>query len=216
MKESPNPNEQLEIVIKNSDLPSLAKDYAELAVDGIMDDGILKDIPLIGTVIGLMKFGNSVDKHLSIKKLYKFLNQLNSIPPELRAKKIDEINSSNKYQSNVGEMIFEILEKIESDGKPEIIGKLFKAVIEEKIDFLTYLRLAHIVKNLFYYDIVWLNENTTDGVLEDATPDPILISGLVTVNFVDSYEGVKNDIIGQKSQAKLTELGLLLINIGMK
>ncbi|REG83149.1 hypothetical protein [Winogradskyella sediminis] len=216
MREPQNPNDQLEVIIMDSELPSIAKDYAELAVDGIMDDGILKDIPLVGTVIGIMKFSNSVNKHFAIKKIYKFLNQLNSIPQELRVKKIDEINNSKKYQSSVGEMIFEILKKIESDGKPEIIGRLFKAVIEEKIDYITYLRIAHLVKNLFYYDIVWLKENTTNGVVAEATPDPIFTSGLVDVNFVDSYEGAKNDIITQKSQATLTEIGKVLINVGME
>lgn len=216
MDEPRNPNKQLEIAIKSSDLTSIAKDYAELAVDGLLDDSILKDIPLVGSVIGIMKFSNSVNKHLVAKKLYKFLFQLNSIPEHVRIKKIYEINNSKKYQSSVGEMIFEILDKIESDGKPEIIGKLFKAVIEEHVDYLTYLRLAHIVKSLFYYDILWLKENTKNGVLSDFTPDPILTSGLVDLNLVDTYEGAKKDIIGQKSQATLTELGKALIEIGMK
>jgi hypothetical protein len=216
MIEPQNPNKKLETIIKDSDLPTIAKDFAELAIDGILDDGILEDIPLVGSVIGIIKFSNSVNKHFAAKKLYKFLYQLNSVPQHLRVKKIDEINASQKYQSSVGEMIFEILDRIESDGKPEIVGKLFKAVIEERIDYLTYLRLSHIVKNLFYYDILWLNENTDNGILNDSTPDPILTSGLVNVNLVDSYEGAKNDMIGQKSQATLNDLGKVLIEIGMK
>lgn len=55
MAELQNPNKKLESVIKDSELSALAKDYAELAIDGVMDDGILKDIPPVGTVIGIMK-----------------------------------------------------------------------------------------------------------------------------------------------------------------
>lgn len=219
MTELQNPNQKLEIVIKDSDLPSLAKDYAELAIDGIMDDGVLKDIPLVGTVIGVMKFGNSVNKHLSAKKLYKFLFQLHTIPLEKRINKIDQINSSKKYQSTVGEMIFELLEKIDSDGKPEIIGKLFKAVIEEKIDFETYLRLVHIVKRLFYYDLVWLKENSVGLRVNGRLNDELYTSGLVKQDLVNIYEKAKEMNKDRKpnvNDISLTYLGDTLISIGMK
>jgi len=219
MTEKQNPNTKLEIVIKNSDLPSLAKDYAELAIDGIMDDGILKDLPLVGSLIGVMKFSNSVNKHLATKKLYKFLYELHSIPLEKRVKKIDEINSSKKYQSSVGEMIFELLDRIESDGKPEIIGKLFCAVIEEKIEYQTYLRLAHIVNRIFYYDLIWLNENTDVLRVKGNVNDDLFTNGLVTTDFANKYEKFKEFNKGQmlaEGRNSLTFLGDVLINIGMK
>ncbi|WP_416442730.1 hypothetical protein ACH3O9_17930 [Leeuwenhoekiella sp. A16] len=219
MKKPQNPNEKLETVIKNSELPELAKDYAELAIDGIMDDGVLKDIPLVGTVIGVMKFGNSVNKHLFAKKLYKFLFQLHTIPLEKRIKKIDEINSSKKYQSSVGEMTFELLEKIESDGKPEIIGKLFKAVVEEKIDYQTYLRLAHIVKRLFYYDLVWLKDNSNGLRVNGNINDDLQTTGLIKQDMVNIYEKVKEINKDRKpdvNDRSLTYLGDILISIGMK
>jgi len=229
MKKPQNPNEKLESVIKDSELPSLAKDYAELAIDGVMDDGVLKDIPLLGTVIGVMKFGNSINRHLSVKKLYKFLFELHKIPEEKRIKKIDQINSSKKYQSTVGEQTFELLDKIESDGKPEIIGKLFKAVIEEKIDYLTYLRVAHIVKNIFFYDLEWLYFNTVGEEVISSVNDSIFTSGLTDTKFVEVYEKAKkeinpleyNPIVRPASMDKgynatvLSELGKILIEIGM-
>jgi len=112
MKKPQNLNEKLEILIKNPELSALTKDYAELAIDGIMDDGALKDIPIVGTVIGMIKFGNSINKHFYVKKLYKFLFQIHTIPLSKRIEKIDQINSSKKYQSSVGEMIFELLKKL--------------------------------------------------------------------------------------------------------
>lgn len=219
MEEPQNPNKKLENVIKDSELPSLGKDYAELAIDGVLNDGILKDLPLVGTVIGVMKFGNSINKHLTAKKLYKFLFELQKIPIEKRIKKIDQINSSKKYQSSVGEQIFELLDKIESDGKPEIIGKLFKAVIEEKIDYQTYLRLAHIVKRLFYYDLELLKEKTNGLRVQGRINDEIYTSGLIKQDLVNIFEKAKEmnkDRNPGVDDISLTELGDILINIGMK
>ncbi len=204
MKKPENPNKKLELVIKDSDLPSLSKDFAEVAVDGILDDGILRDLPLVGAVVGVIKFGNSINKHLSAKKIYKFLFELHKIPQEDRIKKIDEINNSKKYQSSVGEMIFELLDRIESDGKPEIIGKMFAAVIEEKIDFTDYLRCAHIVKNFFYYDLVTLKNGHEKGDIYTTFGDGFFDSGLVIIGTMG------------KNETRLSELGKIIIEIGMK
>lgn len=210
------PNKQLENIIVNSDLSLLSKDYAELAIDRFLDDGVFKDIPLLGTLMSVLKFSNSINKLFTFKKLYKFLFELNSLSQEKRNKKIEEINKSRKYQSTVGEMIFELLDKIESDGKPEIIGKLFAAVIEEKIDYETYLRLAYIVKNIFYYDLIWLVENTNGEKVNGNINDSLITNGLATMDFVNNFETSLTSDNSVKSYATMTELGKILINIGMK
>lgn len=204
MHKAHNPNKKLESVLKDSDLYSLSKDFAEVAVDGIMDDGVLKDLPLVGGIIGVLKFGNSINKHFLAKKIHKFLFQLHNIPHEKRIKKIDEINKSKKYQSSVGEMIFELLERIESDRKPEIMGKMLAAVIEEKIDFKDYLKCAHIVKNFFYYDLVTLKEGHEKGDIYTTFGDGLFDSGLIVI-------GTKG-----KSETTLSNLGKMIIEIGMK
>lgn len=204
MKKPENPNKKLELVIKDSDLSSLSKDFGEVAVDGILDDGVLRDLPLIGGLVGVVKFGNSINKYLSAKKIYKFLFELHNIPQEKRIKKIDEINNSKKYQSSVGEMIFELLERIESDEKPEIVGKIFAAVIEEKINFSDYLRCTHIVKNFFYYDLETLKSGHENGDIYTTIGDGLLDSGLIIL-------GTKG-----RSETTLSEIGKIIIEIGMK
>ena len=84
---SENQNEIFTKIIKDSELKSLAADYAEIAVDGIIKEGTLKDIPLIGTLISVIKFGNSINKNILTKKIYKFLFELKNIPEEKRRKK---------------------------------------------------------------------------------------------------------------------------------
>jgi len=153
MNETENPGTQLDNVIKNDTLIDLSADYAELAIDGILNEGVLRDIPAVGSVIGLVKFGNSINQYIFTKKVYSFLFELKSIPRTNRKQMIDKINESRKKQSKVGQVILELLDKVESDQKPAMLGKLMKAVIEEKIDFKSYLRLAHIVKSMFIDDL---------------------------------------------------------------
>lgn len=227
MEKIQNPNKKLELLIKNPDLTSLSTSYGELVLDGIMSDGILKNVPLIGTIIGVIKFGNSINQHLTAKKIYKFIFELHKISKEKRIRKVNEINSSKKYQSNVGETVFEILEKIESDGKPEIIGKIFAAVIEDEIDYETFLKAAHIVKSLFYFDLVWLKESYDGEYLSSPVPDTLAIQGLTksNVDFTAALESQLNfdDKGNQKKSEKyiqekdtLSEMGKLIVETGMK
>ncbi len=45
----------LEETLKDSDLQNVSTGLAEVVLDSLIDDGIAKDIPIIGTVVGLGK-----------------------------------------------------------------------------------------------------------------------------------------------------------------
>lgn len=208
------PSTDLEFVLKNTALSSLSTDYAEIISDGVMDDGILKDLPLVGTAIGGIKFANSLNRHFTAKKLYKFLFQLNSIPQEKRTLKINEINSSKEYSSSVGEIIFEIIDKIESDGKPEIIGRLFASFIQEKIDFKTYLKLSHIVKNIFYFDLILLQNYDNDGYIYEGSSEQLLSLGLIEIFVIDEWSGPRAP--KDPPSGRITSLGKMIVDLGMR
>lgn len=208
MKTPKNPHNSIESVIKNSELQNLTQNYAELAIDGFIDDGVLKDIPLAGSIIGVIKFGNSINKHITAKKIYKFLIQLSSIPQEKRIAMIDEINKSKKYQSTVGEMIFEILDKIESDGKPEIVGKLLASYFEGKISFQTYLKLVHIVKSVFYYDLLMLINYDENNYLYEGNSEQFSSLGLTSFGY-DAWEKPSPK---EKCSGEISKIGKLIVD----
>lgn len=207
-----NPSFNLEKALKNSSLTGVATEYSEIVYDSILKDGVLKDIPVVGAILGGVQFANSIQKYFITKKLCKFFFELRDIPEEVRRKKIDEINNSKKYSSSVGEMIFELLDKIESDGKPEIVGKLFKAVIEEKIEYKTYLQMTHIVKNVFYFDLDLLTNYDENDYIYDGNSSQLESYGLTSFNINAWHKpGPKDGCDGE-----ITKLGKQLVNLGMK
>lgn len=217
------PDKSLESIIKDSDLSSLLKDYSEIIVDNIIEEGFLKEIPIIGTVLGLVNFSNSINQHFTTKKLFKFLIQLDKIPIEKRRKKINEINSSNKYASSVGETILEILDKIDTDGKPELIGRIFAAFIEERIDYKTFLKISYIIKSIFYLDLIELRELYDGHYVNGNIEDTLIIYGLVKLdmNFTEQFESSldlgnsEDQHFFESKKPTLTQLGKLIIEIGM-
>jgi hypothetical protein len=95
--------------IKDGEFQSVTSDIAEVLIDGVLTDGILKDLPLIGSLVGLVKTGVNVKDRLFVKKLLTFLTQLNEIPADKRKELMEAIDNSQKYRTKVGEKLLEMV-----------------------------------------------------------------------------------------------------------
>jgi hypothetical protein len=54
--------------IKDTNLKEIIVDISEILADNLLEDGILKEIPIIGTILKLGKFTLNIKDHLFIKK----------------------------------------------------------------------------------------------------------------------------------------------------
>ncbi|WP_335964599.1 hypothetical protein [Galbibacter sp. PAP.153] len=54
--------------IKTSDLQNVSTDLAEVILDSMLDDGILKDIPILGSIVGMGKTASTINKRCSFSK----------------------------------------------------------------------------------------------------------------------------------------------------
>lgn len=72
--------EELVVSLENSlssDICDTVGDLAEVGLDAVMDDGILKDIPILSTVVGLYRIGYTIRERHEIKQLALFVAELN-------------------------------------------------------------------------------------------------------------------------------------------
>lgn len=106
MNEIKKLSNSLEQTLKDSDLQSVTIDLAETFSDTLLNDGLLKDIPIIGTIVGLTKTAISLNDRLLIKKLIYFISELNDIDQPRREKLISEIDKSETQKIKVGENYF--------------------------------------------------------------------------------------------------------------
>ena len=205
----------LNSIITSKGLSDLSTEYGELVIDGFLEDGILKDIPIIGSVLKLVSFGNSINEKIFIKKVYNFLFQLRKTDEKDRIRFIEDLDNSEKYQSKVGEAVFEIIDKIDSEGKPPIIGKMFAATIRGQIDYIDFLRVSHIVTNQFYFDLAAFKDHVDNGNLEGASISEFFSgSGLTTYDFLPAFENALGNENNNPARG-ITEYGKILLNIGM-
>lgn len=204
---------QFDIIIQETDVASLGKELLEVSIDAFTDDEFIKSLPVVSTILAPFKFYNSINKYFFAKKITKFLKELDQTTPEQRKKVVDKIDKSGEFENTVGETVFEILERVDSEKKPQILGKLYRAFITENISYKDFLKLSHIVKNCLISDLFDFKAKVRDGYVYGEVADELMIFGLYSPDLVGGYNDSK-DGNRKESYSELNTLGTLLIQYG--
>jgi len=207
--------------IGNDTLKSITKDYGELILDSLTSDETIKSIPIISTLQNLRKAGINLRDNILLKKILQFLSETESLGYREKKEFEDNVNHNSKYRTKVGEQLIIYLEKIDDFEKPIIIGKLFKNVVSNNIDYDTFLRLSSIVVRSFSPDLIALKEHSENTLISNMAKENLSNQGLLSPYIeskdekVLSFDGIKdsnkNSII-----YKLNDLSHMLINFGLK
>lgn len=139
--------------ITDSDLQNVTSDVAETFTDSLFNDGLLKDIPIIGTILGLTNASVKLSDRLLIKKLIYFLSELKDIETQKRQKLINKIEDEEKDRINIGEKLLYIIDKCDDHITAKYIAIFFTSFLNEKIDYSDFLRGSTIIQKLFIYDL---------------------------------------------------------------
>jgi hypothetical protein len=148
--------------LKDSDLQSVSGNLSELIIDSVLEDGILKDIPVISTIVGLSKIGIKISDRILLNKIISFLFELRDVPKYKREEMVNKIDNSQKYKIKVGEKILLIIERCNDYENSQYVAKLFSAYIIGKINYDDFLRGSNIIQSIEindFKDFLKLNKN---------------------------------------------------------
>lgn len=169
--------ETVEETIKSNDLQSITKDLAEVAFDGFLKDGLIKDIPILGTIFGLGKGIMSISDRLFTKKLILFIYELKEMTFEERNKQISKIQQDSNYQDSIGEKLLMIIDKCNDSKKATWIGKLFLHCLKNEISYRDFIRCSEIINSASLYSINEIINKDYKGIPIDQEDD-LISSGL--------------------------------------
>src|SRR5690606_11105181 len=128
----------------------LTVDYAELALDSFLDNEAVKEIPIVKTVVGLVKGGLKVREIYFAKKLLTFLKEFHN--GKLEPSKTEEFQSKfkvdKKYRESVDEQVMILNERFLEIEKSKILANLFAAHINGKFDWEGFCDLSVCLDNL--------------------------------------------------------------------
>lgn len=143
--------------IRDENLIEIYKGSGEIAIDSILNDGLLKDVPVIGAFISTVKGVASIRDKIFLQKLLHFLTCQSDITEDEKNEFIGKLDGKKKEK--IGESLIHAIEKIESVEKATMLGNLFKAFVYDEIDFKTFQRFSWIVQSMFLEDLNVLVEN---------------------------------------------------------
>lgn len=205
--------------IESPNINNLREISEEIVLDSILDNELIKEIPVFGLLSKLYNTGLHIREKIFAKKIYNFLYELRNISDEKRKKIYKKIDKNDKYRSRVGDTLIMILDKLNEYEKSSIIGKLFKTYINEEITYSTFIRLTQIVESSFLDDLIDLKKyfkysNHNKSIYKyfnDIQRNHL--NNLGVLNFVvrDSYVPPNKTIVNYK----INELGEKLIKYGL-
>jgi hypothetical protein len=202
-------SEEVMELIPQSEAKETFCDFAEIALDSTMDEGVLKDIPVVGTI---MKVGGAVltiRDRLFIKKLRRFLVSLEDIPNDQREEFLFKRLGDGPARREVGEKLLLIIDKQDDFTKTELIGYVFKKYIEGQISRDDFDLLAHSISNAHMPDIEHLQAFTKGLKLGDDA----LGSALFAINLAEIKVHVSE---AKWDGTATTQIEYILSNLGVK
>lgn len=174
--------------LKDSDLHALG----EFTLDSLLEEGVLKEVPVIGTISGFTRTALNIQDRLFQKKLIHFLTELSNTDPKKRNRLITKIERDENYEIKVGEKLLYIIDKCDDHKSSKYIAKLFRAFLKEEISYSEFLKGATVIQNIFIEDLKYFLEKKREYFEKEIRP---------TESIPDSFD----DLVNAGLCAKVTD-----------
>jgi hypothetical protein len=207
-------------IIRSTDVRDGVADLAEAGLDQILQDGFLRDVPLLGTLLRIIRTTGSIRDLLLAKKLGRFLFALQTVPSAEREAFHNSLVTKAERR-RVGEALLLLLDRLDDMGKPELVAHVFRAFIRGQIDRLTFqlmgsaidrLHLPHLTALIAFYSD---QESHPSGAVADRDVYQALsFAGLVRVEAKGDGGGMFDpSMAGATLSYERNELGKKFVEI---
>ena len=136
-------------------------EIAEVGIDSILEEGLLKNLPIISTLLGTTRTIKNICERNMLKNTALFLNELNSSKiSELKLQEYKErIHDKKVKEQELGRVLI-LLNQYVDNMKSLLLGKLFFKYVNQEYNWDKFCELSDILSRLFLNDFSWLTEIT--------------------------------------------------------
>ncbi|WP_405210564.1 hypothetical protein [Dokdonia sp. Asnod2-E02] len=147
----------LKETISSSELSGIGTEIAEITIDSIMNEGVLRDFPIVGALVGVWKTGVAINDHRFLRKMLLFLSESSKLSDEARKDIIEKLDEED-YQAESGEKLIAIIDKLETGSKSILLGRALALFGNKIINKDEFWRVSFIIERLPMSDIIALKE----------------------------------------------------------
>ena len=131
------------------------KDFLELGIDSFIEDGVLRDIPIVNSIVSGLKFAKNIYDRNLLRRTLEFINELNNgtlNKERLIAYSSTIVNNSKKCEEELGRVLIYLNSFVDKE-KSIMLAKVYKAYITQKINWDEFCEFAEIISKIFIQDI---------------------------------------------------------------
>ena len=201
-------------IFKEEHTLNLFTDVTDFSLKQLLNSP-LNEVPIIKYIMSIAKVGISIKDGFLIKKMVAFLNESNKIGDDVKEKFKNKIENDAKFSKTIGENLIVILDRYDHLTKAQILAKLFKALIDEKLSHNNFLRLSVSIERTFIEDLLNLNEiyNKNLEEIDGTALQNLYQSGLVSLNFNKIFVSDNQQVPQQAAYFIRNELGTIYCRI---
>jgi hypothetical protein len=122
----------------SSGAADIAVDAAELALDSMLDEGVLEKVPVFGWLVKGYGVVTTIRDRLFLKKVAKFLLGTKDITEGEKSQFREKLSSEPSFCRKDGENLVLLLDRQDDFDKAFILGKVFAGYIRGTIQYDTF------------------------------------------------------------------------------
>lgn len=129
-------------------------DIAELSLDAVLQDSVLKDIPVLGTIASLCKTGVNLRERNLIRQTAIFITSFNN--RSIEQDKLDRYRESleenpKKAEKELGRVIL-LLDRMLEEKQSEILGAFYNSYVKGALSWDQFVELTEVNERMFLAD----------------------------------------------------------------
>ena len=201
-------------------------EYIEFGIDSFINDGILKDIPIVNTIVAVLKVGKNIHDRNLLKQTLTFINEFNKnniTEEQLKNYKERIEKDRKKCEDELGRVLLLLNNFIDKE-KSIMLSKLFKAYVSQLLNWNDFCEYSEIINRLFIQDFsflqeIYLGRNSDTTNRSDIYKVERLNSlGIIGMTFKSSTISTINGVMSNRQDSYLTmnNNGKKFMNIVMK
>ena len=194
-------------------LGSTLRDFAEMVLDPLVNEGVLRDLPFFNTFYNFHKTYGTIKQQQFTNTIKSFLEELSNLSYEERREFVEWMNQNPKQKAVVGETLLLLIDREDSVKKPLIIARLLEHCSLGNISYENLRRLVFIVKRVYMPDLNYLTR-FSDGIQSN----PNIAASLQSAGLLN-LDGMDGGNLDEPSSGgvvyELNEYGKMLLQYGL-
>ena len=174
----------------------IVAEYAEIGIDALLDNEVLKEIPVVGTLSSLCKIGYNLHERNLIKQTLAFITEFNS--NSISQEKLDEhrekLEGNPKEAEKELSRVLIILGKQIDQIQSQVLGSFYAAYIKGAISWEKFCELSEANRRMFISDYQILFEAAINDGLKIQNRELYQVDRLISLGLLQNQNRLGGNV----------------------